>query len=56
MTQPVPEERNDADILEPGDTPPGEHDSELPGDSEASAPAAAEQEENAGTTMDQPSQ
>jgi hypothetical protein len=35
-------------------TPPGEHDSELPDESDAARPAG-EQEENAETSLDEPS-
>jgi hypothetical protein len=57
VTQPVPEERNDAEDLEPGDTLPGEHASELPGeDSGSDAATAAQQAENSETSQDQPSQ
>ena len=56
MSQPVPEERDDAHDLKPGDVPPGEHSSDLPdGDSGGDA-ADAQQGENAETTLDQPSQ
>ncbi len=51
LTQPVPEESNEAlDVTEP---PPGEHDSELP--DEGDGTADAEQQENAGSALDQPS-
>ncbi|MGZ5401496.1 MAG: hypothetical protein ACXWDL_12650 [Nocardioides sp.] len=51
MTQPVPEESNEAlDVTAP---PPGEHDSELP--DERDTAAASEQQENAGSPLDQPS-
>lgn len=55
MSQPVPEERNDAADLEPGDTPPGEHDGELSGEGDGAGAASAQQEENAETSLDQPS-
>ncbi|MCY7395555.1 MAG: hypothetical protein LH468_05255 [Nocardioides sp.] len=56
MTQPVPEERNDAEDLEPGDTLPGEHRSELPGEAGATEAAAVQQHHNAETSQEQPSQ
>jgi hypothetical protein len=40
---------------EPHGTPPGEHESELPDESDDN-PDPATQEENAGTSLDQPSQ
>lgn len=53
MTQPVPEETNEAaDLHEP---PPGEHPSEAPGASDGSQADEAAQEENAETSLDQPS-
>lgn len=53
MTQPVPEETNEAfDLDEP---PPGEHESEAPGDGDGAQADAAQQEENAETSLDQPS-
>lgn len=61
MTAPVPEESNEAYDLD--EAPPGEHDSDLPDDSDTGGDAdaaadgsAASQEENAGTSLDQPSQ
>lgn len=54
MTAPVPEERNDAEDLT--DEPPGEHGSELPDETDQSAGKRDAQEENAETTLDQPSQ
>ena len=57
MTAPVPEETNAAYDLD--EAPPGEHDSELTQGAEASDEsdaAAASQEENAETSLDQPSQ
>lgn len=54
MTQPVPEESNEAYDLD--EAPPGEHSSELPGEADGAQADAALQEENAGTTDDQPSQ
>lgn len=56
MTQPVPEERNEAEDLEPGDTLPGEHASELPGESDGPGAAAEAAEHNAETSQAQPSQ
>ena len=55
MTQPVPEESNEAYDLD--EAPPGEHAGELPDerDADADGPGEALQEENAGTTLDQPS-
>ncbi|GAA2004913.1 MULTISPECIES: hypothetical protein [Nocardioides] len=54
MSQPVPEERNDAyDLTE---EPPGEHSSDLPGGGDGDQAAEAAQEENAETSLDQPSQ
>lgn len=51
MTQPVPEESNEAlDLTEP---PPGEHDSELPDEHDGSADEL--ERENAGSSLDQPS-
>ena len=50
MTQPVPEESNEAlDVTEP---PPGEHASELP---DGADHEDDEQLENAGSSLDQPS-
>ena len=52
MTAPVPEESNEAyDLTEP---PPDEHPSELP-DGDDAQPDRALQEENAETSLDQPS-
>ncbi|CAN5420630.1 hypothetical protein BH11ACT8_BH11ACT8_14370 [soil metagenome] len=57
MTAPVPEESNEAYDLD--EKPPGEHDSELSGetsgDDDSDGVAEAEQEENAETSLDQPS-
>jgi hypothetical protein len=54
MTAPVPEE-NDEPIATDGETtPPGEHDSELPGSGDRTT-SAEEQEENAETSLDEPS-
>jgi hypothetical protein len=53
MTAPVPEE-NDEPIATDGGTPPGEHDSELPGAGDRTT-AEGEQEENAETSLDEPS-
>ncbi len=41
---------------EPHATPPGEHGSELPGDADQPPAERDAQEENAETTLDQPSQ
>ncbi|WP_170286044.1 hypothetical protein [Nocardioides rubriscoriae] len=57
MTQPVPEESNEAYDLD--EAPPGEHDSQAPDASDATdATTSGEvtQEENAETSLDQPSQ
>lgn len=54
MTQPVPEESNEAYDLD--EAPPGEHPSEAPGADDGGEAGKATQEENAGTTLDQPSQ
>ncbi len=54
MTQPVPEESNEAYDLD--DAPPGEHASEAPGESDGAQAGAATQEENAESSVDQPSQ
>ena len=54
MTAPVPEESNEAYDLD--ETPPGEHPSDLPGADDGADAAGAVQEENAETSMDQPSQ
>ncbi|CAN5260499.1 hypothetical protein BH09ACT12_BH09ACT12_24230 [soil metagenome] len=54
MTAPVPEESNEAlDLEKP---PPGEHDSEQTGSDDGADAAGATQEENAETSLDQPSQ
>ncbi len=56
MTAPIPEER-DGEPLPTQVTPPGEHDSDLPDGSPApDSPVEEEQERNAETTEDQPSQ
>ncbi len=56
MTAPIPEERDDAPLPTEG-TPPGEHDSDLPdGSPGPDSPVEEEQERNAETTEDQPSQ
>ena len=39
----------------PYGTPPGEHDSELPDEDDDPSPDRAAQEENAGTSLDEPS-
>jgi hypothetical protein len=54
VTQPVPEESNEAYDLD--DAPPGEHDSDAPGAGDGSQAGEAAQEENAETSLDQPSQ
>jgi hypothetical protein len=54
VTAPVPEESNEAYDLD--ETPPGEHDSDLPGETDGADAAGATQEENAETSLDQPSQ
>ncbi len=54
MTAPVPEEENAAYDLD--ETPPGEHDSELPDGDGVDGHAEPDQAENAATTLDQPSQ
>ncbi len=53
MTQPVPEESNEAYDLD--DAPPGEHPSEMSDEADGGQAGEALQEENAGTTLDQPS-
>ncbi len=53
MTAPVPEETNAA--LDLDEAPPGEHASELP-DSDDGTDAADAQQENAQSSLDQPSQ
>jgi hypothetical protein len=55
VTAPIPEERDEPTLPTEG-TPPGEHESELPDGSEPGAGEKAEQEHNAGTTEDEPSQ
>jgi len=54
MTAPVPEETNAAEDLT--EQPPGTHSSELPGEDDGGQAAAATQDENAETSLDQPSQ
>ena len=54
MTQPVPEESNEAYDLD--EAPPGEHPSEAPGADDGNQASEATQEENAETSLDQPSQ
>ena len=54
MTAPVPEETNAA--YEVDETPPGEHHNELPGASDDVETTGDSQEENAETSLDQPSQ
>jgi hypothetical protein len=53
MTAPIPEEQDQPPT--PGSTPPGEHAAELPDESSAAGREDAEQEENAGTALDEPS-
>jgi hypothetical protein len=55
VTAPIPEEREEPTLPTEG-TPPGEHEGELPDGSEPGAGEKAEQEHNAGTTEDEPSQ
>ena len=55
MTAPIPEERDEPTLPTDG-TPPGEHDGELPDGTEPDPAQEAEQEHNAGTTEDEPSQ
>lgn len=57
MTAPIPEERDEATLPTEG-TPPGEHGSELPdgADGGQSHAEEREQEHNAETTEEQPSQ
>lgn len=55
MTAPIPEEREEPTLPTEG-TPPGEHEGELTDGSEPGAAEEAEQEHNAGTTEDEPSQ
>ena len=53
VTQPVPEETNEAYDLD--EAPPGEHDSEATGAGDGDQASEAAQEENAETSLDQPS-
>ncbi len=57
MTAPIPEEREEPTLPTEG-TPPGEHEGELPdaGDATQADDEQREQEHNAGTTEEQPSQ
>jgi hypothetical protein len=57
VTAPIPEERDEATLPTEG-TPPGEHGSELPDDADGGQSHAEEreQEHNAETTEEQPSQ
>lgn len=56
MTAPIPEERDESTLPTEG-TPPGEHEGELPDATDDDQGAASEeQEHNAETTEDQPSQ
>lgn len=52
MTAPIPEEQDSEPLAT--DTPPGEHPAELPDPADAGAGREA-QEENAGTSLDEPS-
>ena len=54
MTAPVPEDNDEPTATDGAGTPPGEHGSELPDGSDRVA-ATAEQEENAATSLDEPS-
>ncbi len=54
MTAPTPEESNEA--LDLTETPDDEHASEAPGAKDGDRAAAEAQEENAETSLDQPSQ
>lgn len=56
MTAPVPAQNDEPTATDGETTPPGEHDSDLP-EPASDQPAAeeAEQEENAETALDQPS-
>lgn len=53
MTQPVPEENNESYHLD--EPPADEHPSEAPGANDGSQASEATQEENAETSLDQPS-
>jgi hypothetical protein len=53
VTQPVPEENNESYHLD--EPPADEHPSEAPGASDGSQASEATQEENAETSLDQPS-
>lgn len=53
MTEPVPEETNAAYDVD--GAPPGEHDDDLPDEADG-VNDTAQQEENAETSLDQPSQ
>lgn len=52
MTAPIPEEQDQPPTTD--ETPPGEHPSELP-DERSGRPDAGLQEENAETSLDEPS-
>ena len=52
MTAPIPEEQDQPPTTD--STPPGEHDSELPSEDDRTT-RSGEQEENAGTSLDEPS-
>jgi hypothetical protein len=55
VTAPIPEEQVEPMRPTVG-TPPGEHDGELPDGTEPDPAEESEQEHNAGTTEDEPSQ
>lgn len=55
MTAPIPEEE-EQHTLPTDEEPPGEHSGELPGSGDGDQPFSDEQEHNAETTEDQPSQ
>ena len=54
MTAPVPEENDEPTATQDDRPPPGEHESELPGKADGKRPPG-EQEENAETSLDEPS-
>jgi hypothetical protein len=54
MTAPVPEDNDEPTATDGDGTPPGEHGSELPDASDGATPTG-EQEENAETSLDEPS-
>ncbi|WP_345520542.1 hypothetical protein [Nocardioides conyzicola] len=53
MTAPVPEENDEPTATQDDRTPPGEHPSEMTEGNDATPPG--EQEENAETSLDEPS-